>query len=191
MLPALPLFAASWAPRLLAWEPGLWLAQPWRAWSAVWVHFSALHLGANVLGGMLVIALGAAAQVPRRAALAWALAWPATQLGLLAVPGIARYGGLSGSLHAGVAVVAVVLMRRRQRRERRLGLAIIAVLVLKVLAETPWRAAVTHPAGWDISVAPGAHVCGVLAGTLLAWVVCRVPRSDHTDAAGGGTRAER
>jgi hypothetical protein len=122
---------------------------------------------------MLVAALGVAARVPPRAALAWALAWPATQLGLLAMPDITGYGGLSGVRHAGVAVVAVVLVRRTARDERRVGLAIAAVLTLKLLIEAPWRAAVIHPAGWDIAVAPLAHASGALAGAGLAWLLCR------------------
>lgn len=137
------------------------------------MHLSTLHLGANGAGASLVAALGVTARVPPRAALAWALAWPATHLGLLARPEITGYGGLSGVLHAGVAVVAVVLLRRAGRGERRVGLAIAAVLSLKLLVEAPWRAAVTHPVGWDIAVAPLAHASGALAGAGLAWLLCR------------------
>lgn len=173
LLPALALFGQPLGPRLLAWEPALWLAEPWRWWSAAWLHLSPLHLGANGAGAVLVAALGVAARVPARAALAWALAWPATQLGLLAMPEITGYGGLSGVLHAGVAIVAVVLLRRRGRDERRVGLAIAAVLTLKLLIEAPWHTAVTHPVGWDIAVAPLAHASGALAGAGLAWLLCR------------------
>jgi rhomboid family GlyGly-CTERM serine protease len=173
LLPALALFGQALGPRQLAWEPSLWMAEPWRWWSAAWIHLSPLHLGANGAGAVLVASLGVAARVPQRAALAWALAWPATQLGLLAMPDITGYGGLSGVLHAGVAVVAVVLVRRTGRGERRVGLAIAAVLTLKLLIEAPWRAAVTHPVGWDIAVAPLAHASGALAGAGLAWLLCR------------------
>jgi rhomboid family GlyGly-CTERM serine protease len=173
LLPALALFGQALGPRLLAWEPALWMTEPWRWWSAAWIHLSPLHLGANGAGAALVAALGVAARVPPRAALAWALAWPATQLGLLAMPDITGYGGLSGVLHAGVAVVAVVLVRRSGQGERRVGLAIAAVLTLKLLIEAPWRAAVIHPVGWDIAVAPLAHASGALAGAGLAWLLCR------------------
>ena len=43
----------------------------------------------------------------------------------------------------------------------------------KLLIEAPWRAAVTHPVGWDIAVAPLAHASGALAGAALAWLLCR------------------
>ena len=188
LLPALAIQGQATAPQVLAWDPAAGWTQAWRAWSAAWVHLSALHLAANAAGALLVIALGVAARVPPRAALAWAMAWPLTQLGLLAVPGVGRYGGLSGVLHAGVAVVAVTLAMRpgpmERRVERRLGLAIGAALALKLLFETPWRAAVVQPAGWDIAVAPVAHVSGALAGALLAALLLRRAPDDP----GGASR---
>ncbi len=176
LLPALALHGHPTAAQMLAWEPGDALGEPWRLWSAAWVHLSALHLAANAAGTLLVAALGMAARLPRHAALAWGLAWPLTHLGLLAVNGIGRYGGLSGVLHAGVAIVAVVLMRAGRHRERRLGWAIGGVLALKLLSEAPWRGAVSHPVGWDIAVAPWAHVSGALAGVVLAGWLCRPAR---------------
>ncbi|HEX7382930.1 MAG TPA: rhombosortase, partial [Burkholderiaceae bacterium] len=140
-----------------------------------WVHYSALHLGANLAGCALVAALGVAARVPPRAALAWLLAWPATQLGLLLVPALGHYGGLSGVLHAGVAVVAVGLLLEGPRRRRMLGLAILAGLALKVLLEAPWAGPLAHPPGWDIATAPPAHASGLVAGTLAA-LLCSLPR---------------
>ncbi len=171
LLPSLAAFGQPTAAALLAWEPARIAAEPWRAWSAAWVHLSPLHLYANLAGGGLVLALGWAARLPPRAALAWALAWPLTHLGLLAMPALLRYGGLSGVLHAGVAVAAVAMLRRPARAERRLGAAIGAVLALKLLLEAPWRGALVHPAGWDIAVAPLAHASGALAGALLAWAL--------------------
>ena len=179
LLPALAIQGQATAPPVLAWDPAAGWTLAWRAWSAAWVHLSGLHLAANAAGALLVIALGVAARLPPRAALAWALAWPLTHMGLLAVAGIGRYGGLSGVLHAGVAVVAVTLVLRggrpERRVERRLGLAIGAALALKLLLEAPWRAAVLQPAGWDIAVAPAAHVSGALAGALLAGLLGRSP----------------
>ena len=156
------------AAALLDWQPALWRDQPWRVWSAAWVHLSPLHLGANLAGGALVLALGWAARVPPRAALAWSLAWPLTHLALLAWPELTHYGGLSGVLHAGTAAVAVTLAKRRARAERRVGWAILAVLAVKLLSEAPWRGALAQPAGWDIAVVPWAHAAGALTGALLA-----------------------
>lgn len=173
-LPALWVFDSATAARTLSWDPLSWVDQPWRWWSAAWVHLSSMHLLANLIGAVLVVVLGVAARLPVRAAVAWALAWPATQLGLLAMPELTRYGGLSGVLHAGVAVAATTMLLRSARGERLLGGAIAAVLVVKLLTEAPWRGPLQHPEGWDIAVAPLAHATGALAGAAMA-LVCLLP----------------
>lgn len=172
-LPALAVFQSATAGTVLSWQPELVLSEPWRAWSAAWVHLSRLHLVANLIGAALVAALGVVAAVPMRATVAWALAWPLTHVGLLVMPSLHRYGGLSGVLHAGVAVVAVVLLKRPSLGERRIGLAIVAVLLFKLLSEAPWRGPLAFPEGWDIATAPIAHAMGVAAGALLAWALLR------------------
>ncbi|HEX6703309.1 MAG TPA: rhombosortase [Albitalea sp.] len=156
------------ASEAIDWQPAWAAAQPWRAFSAVFVHYSHLHLAANLAGAVLVGALGRAARVPPRCALAWLAAWPLTQLGLLLQPQLRHYGGLSGVLHAGVAVVAVHLVSTGQAR--RIGVALLAGLVLKVLGESPWDGPLAHPAGWDIAVAPLAHASGLVAGLACALI---------------------
>ena len=154
----------------LTWQPTLALSQPWRLWTAAFVHWSPLHLAANLAGCAVLAMLGHAAALPQRAAVAWGLAWPLTHLALLAQPALLQYGGLSGVLHAGVAVVAVALLGGdgRGRRERRIGIAIAVGLLAKVLLERPWAGVLSPPAGWDMAVAPGAHAAGVGAGALCA-----------------------
>src|SRR5690606_23933022 len=129
---------------LLDWQPVRATSQPWRAWTAVFVHYSALHVAANLAGLALIAALGWAAQLPRRSVLAWAAAWPLTQIGLLLqpqlLPQLLHYGGLSGVLHGGLAVVAVHLVATGGAARRRIGLAIVAALGLKLLLEAPWAA---------------------------------------------------
>ena len=150
------------------WQPELAVSQPWRAWSAAFVHFSSLHLMANLAGALLVGALGWAARVPARSSVAWAVAWPLTQVGLLIQPTLLQYGGLSGVLHAGVVVVSVQLVFAGTRTQRRVGAATLLIVLLKVLSETPWAGPLSHPAGWDIAVAPMAHASGLVAGVLTA-----------------------
>ncbi len=152
----------------LDWQPALALAQPWRAFTAVAVHYSALHLGANLAGAVLVAALGAVAQVPARMVWAWAAAWPLTQWGLLLQPELLHYGGLSGVLHAGVAVASLYLVMCGVRTQRVIGAAILLGACTKVLLEQPWGAPLRHGGGWDIAVAPLAHATGLLAGVLCA-----------------------
>lgn len=159
--------ACGIAPTAIDWQPGLAATEPWRAWSAAAVHYSLLHLGANLAGTLLVALLGAAARVGWPAVVAWAVAWPLTQFGLLMRPELAHYGGLSGVLHAGVAVAALhVLLNDTAPRRRLIGAAIVALLAVKVIGEAPWGPVLTRPAGWDIDVAPFAHASGLAAGVL-------------------------
>ncbi|RQP22333.1 rhombosortase [Piscinibacter terrae] len=153
---------------LIDWQPGLWLRQPWRMVTAVFVHYSALHLAANLAGGVLVSALGHAARVPVRSVVAWLVAWPLTQLGLLIQPELIHYGGLSGVLHAGVAVVAVHLLVSGPVNQRRIAAVMLAVLAAKVLHEAPWQGALQQREGWDIAVAPLAHATGAFGGAICA-----------------------
>ncbi len=164
------LLASGFDPARLDWRPALAAEQPWRAWTAAWVHLGTLHLAANVAGAVLVGALGAVARLPWRSTFAWAAAWPLTQLGLQLRPDLYRYAGLSGVLHAGVACVGVYLVVRSRGGPRLIGAALLAGAVLKVLAEAPWGPALRHPAGWDIAVAPFAHASGLIAGLAAAAV---------------------
>ena len=152
----------------LDWQPARFGAQPWRAWTAAFVHYSDRHLLTNLAGALTVAALGLAARVPLRSVITWALVWPLVQVGLLLQPGLQHYGGLSGVLHAGVAVVATHLLWSASPTQRRIGIAVLAGLLLKLLGEAPWAGVISHPPGWDIAVAPGAHVSGVLVGMVLS-----------------------
>jgi rhomboid family GlyGly-CTERM serine protease len=160
-------------PRTLDWQPGLVATEPWRAISAAFVHYSALHLAANLAGAALVGAFGRVARVPMRTVAAWLVAWPLTQLGLLARPDLLHYGGLSGVLHAGVACVACHLIVAAHGTRRTVGMLTFAVVAVKVLSESPWGAPLRHPAGWDIATAPFAHASGLVAG-LLASALCEL-----------------
>ncbi len=158
----------------LVWVPALVWDEPWRWWSAAWVHLSTRHLLANLAGAVLVLLLGWVARLPREAAWAWALAWPLTHLGLLLAPDLLRYGGLSGALHAGVAVAAVAIVREAAlRRDRVLGALLLAGLCTKVLGEQAWVHTLVTPPGWDIAVAPLAHASGTVCGTLTALLLVR------------------
>ena len=153
----------------LDWQPGKVWREPWRAWSAALVHLSGLHLAANLAGCALVGALGFVARVPRRSVAAWMLAWPLTQLALLMRPDLAHYAGLSGVLHAGVAVVAVHLIAAAHGARQAVGLALLAALAVKVASEGPFAAdALTYREGWDIAIAPFAHAGGLAAGALAS-----------------------
>ena len=168
------LLAQAVDPALLRWQPELAWSEPWRLISAAWVHLSPLHLAANLLGTALVAALGTVAGCGRRAAIAWALAWPLTHAALLLQPSLTRYGGLSGLMHAGVAVAICQLLCAERGRRQRIGAALLAGLVTKLLLEAPWQGGpLRQMPGWDIAIAPLAHSTGALAGGLCA-LLCRV-----------------
>jgi len=173
LLAAGSLLAFALPAMTLDWQPALAAREPWRAWTAAFVHWSPLHLGANLAGTAVVVALGLAARLPARCALAWAVAWPLTHLGLLLQPALAHYGGLSGVLHAGVAVAALTLVACERGRRRWLGGAVLAGLLVKVLLEEPWGAPLRHGGGWDIATAPLAHATGAAAGLLCGALALR------------------
>jgi len=160
---------AIWLPpHGFDWEPQLAWQQPWRWWTAAWVHWSEGHRWANVGGALLVAALGARAACDRLDALAWFVAWPLTHLGLLWQPTVAHYGGLSGVLHAGVVVAALSLWQREHGPRRAVAAALLAGVALKVALEQPWHAALQRSPGWDIAIAAGAHMSGAVMGLLCA-----------------------
>ncbi|MBV8034212.1 rhombosortase [Roseateles sp.] len=151
----------------LDWQPALAAAQPWRAVSAAFVHWTPLHLAANLAGCAVLALLGWRAALGPREALAGLLALPLTQLGLLLRPELARYAGLSGELHALAAIAALALLAR-PGRERRVGAGIALGLVAKLALEAPLGPPLRATPGFDFPVAPLAHLTGALAGAL-AW----------------------
>lgn len=190
LLPSLLVFArGGLAPRLLDAQPGLVWSEPWRCWSAAWVHWSALHLGANAAGTLLLAALGWTARVPLRAVWAWALAWPLVAPAVTVLqPALAHYGGLSGVLHAGVAVVALWLLSQpaAARRERLVGLALLVGLLAKLVSERFWLLDLRHGGGWDIAVVPLAHAVGVASGLLAGWFCLPLVAAPAADRVGTG-----
>ena len=163
---------AGWfAPReAIDWQPALAAREPWRALSAVGVHYGASHLGGNLAGVALAGLFGVVARVTPPVAWAWLAAWPLTQLGLLARPELAHYGGLSGVLHAGVAAVATFMILTGTRAQRAVAAAVFAGLFLKLWGEAPWAATLRLDAARGFAVAPLAHATGALAGIVCSAV---------------------
>lgn len=159
---------ALWSlPRdALDWQPARATAEPWRLWTAALVHLSALHLSANLLGCAVVAAFGIVAGVPREATWAWLSAWPITHAALVVQPQLLHYGGLSGLLHAGVAIAALYVASDGPRRHRGVGLAVLAGLALKLWLEQAWLGGAREVPGWDIRIAPFAHLTGALSGLV-------------------------
>jgi rhomboid family GlyGly-CTERM serine protease len=175
--------AGWWLPApLLDWQPALALHEPWRAFSAAFVHWSERHLAANLAGTAVLAALGLGGQLPAGATLAWLLAWPLTHAGLAVQPALAHYGGLSGVLHAGVAVAAAWLVATTGGTRRYIGAAVGAGLLVKLLLEEPWGPPLRLGGGWDIATAPLAHATGAAAGLLCAVALLTLQRMGRSTA---------
>jgi rhomboid family GlyGly-CTERM serine protease len=180
----------AWAG-LLEWRAERIWSEPWRLLTAAFVHYGWQHLAYNLAGGAVVALFGWAGRLPGRFALALALAWPLTHALLLAAPGLARYGGLSGVLHAAVAVAAVALMLQGGRRQRAVGAAVWAGLLVKVLLEQPWAGAVQTMPGWDIPVAVAAHAAGLASGTLAGLLAAGLAAAPNASATRRAARHQR
>lgn len=154
---------------LLDWQPARAAAQPWRAVTAAFVHWTPLHLAANLAGCAVLALLGQRAALGRRETLAALAALPLTQLGLLLRPELQRYGGLSGALH-GLAAIAALSLLSRGGRERLVGAGIALGLAVKLALEQPLGPVLRATPGFDFPVAPFAHLSGALAGAL-AWAL--------------------
>lgn len=160
----------AWA-QFLVCRPDQGLAQPIHTWwTSAWLHGSDAHRAAN-LGALLLLAImGGLTAPPRGATLAWMLAWPLTQLGLLLQPDpIAAYVGLSGVLHAGLVVVSLhALAANRPRFPRGAAALLLLGVVAKLIMENPFAHRLVQPPGSDITVVPWVHLSGVVAGLLCA-----------------------
>ncbi len=172
--------AASWVVsrlptpglHLLDWERASAL-QPWRIFSAAWVHWSPQHLAMNLAGAAVIALLGWAMRLPRAAALAWLLAWPMGQVAVALLPTPTHLGGLSGTLHAGAAVAAVWLLRTRVGATRSLGAVMLAAITLKLAWEW-WRG--PQPIVGSLAVSwPAVHLAGSLCGMALGALLARRP----------------
>lgn len=168
------------APRgALEWQARLSWHEPWRWWTAPLVHLSTTHLAANAAGALVLGLFGRAAGCGPRETLAWAAAWPLTQLLLVLDPRLEQAAGLSGVLHAGVAVAALHLVLGARGAARWLGVAVWAGLLLKLLGETAWQSPVVPSAGTDFPIAVAMHASGAGAGLLcgvVAWATGRRAR---------------
>lgn len=159
----------------LAWREPLDGHSMWRAFSAAWVHWGVAHRWSNVVAALGLVWLGWTMRMPWRGAGAWMLAWPVSQLGAMLARVPSLHGGLSGWLHAGVAVIVFfALLAHQPRRFRALGLCLLAGLVAKLCFEA-WHGPRLLDASLRAWSTPEAHIAGAVAGVACAALlqVCR------------------
>lgn len=162
----LSVLAWWWPAPLFDWQPDRAFTEPWRVWTALFIHWSDWHLVANLGAAAVVAAYGWYAPVPVAQAFAFFVAWPLTHVALLLKPDLLHYGGLSGVLHAGVAIVSLTLIARARGGRRGVGAAVMLGLVIKLATEQPWGPALQRTPEFDIAVAPIGHLTGAAAGLL-------------------------
>lgn len=154
------------AVQALVWRSAEWQQAPWTLWTSAWVHLNTPHLVGNQLALGALTAAGWWLRPTRTATLAWALSWPLMQMSLVLWPLIGYAVGLSGVLHAGVAVLAVQLLLGGPRALRPWGTLLLAGLLLKLWLEQGWARPVVWDPGNQMSVVQAAHLAGA------AWGAC-------------------
>ncbi len=152
----------------LTWRASDWTSHVWTLWTSAWVHLNTPHLIGNQLALGALTAIGWMLRPPLSAALAWTLSWPLLQVSLVLWPQVAHAVGLSGLLHAGVAVLGLhLLMGAAPRGARPWGATLLGGLLFKVMLERGWYHPVVRSADADLSVVQAAHLTGVVWGVLL------------------------
>lgn len=176
---------------MLTWQADDGLSRAWTLWSSAWVHLNTPHLIGNQLALGALTAFAWMVRPPLTSALAWLLAWPLMQASLPLWPQIGYAVGLSGVLHAGVAVLTVQLLRQRiaMPQARRWGLLLGLGLLVKLGLERGWD----HPVVWDtandMAVVRGANLAGACWGLFLGLLATWLPRRLPFDTAAQGSLA--
>jgi hypothetical protein len=159
-----------------AYKPLVWRADhawqaPWTWWTSAWVHLNTAHLISTQIAMGMLAALAWVVRPSRRSTVVWLLSWPLLQLSLLVWPQIGYAVGLTGLLHAGVAIVGVDLLLRRIRipKARRWGSLLLLALLVKLLIEQAWRQPVVWNAADDMAVVQALHLSGVTWGVFLSF----------------------
>lgn len=160
---------AAW----MIWRADDWDDRPWSLWTSAWVHMNTQHLISNQLAVGALAAMAWVLKPGLRASLAWLLTWPVIPLVLPYWPHIGYYAGLSGLIHAAVAVVGVYLVAGRTTvpMARRWGGMLLLGLVTKLLIERAWHWPVVWSDNLGISVVQASHLVGSMAGAVAAIAV--------------------
>jgi rhomboid family GlyGly-CTERM serine protease len=134
--------------------------QLWRLASGHLVHFSALHLVAN-LGVLLIAGVWLELHNARATLLLYAAAMPFIGVVLwLFEPALSVFGGASGLVFAVLGALALEFMARPGRR-RALGAVLLAGLCIKLAAEIAfgWSTGAIAPESGIVAV-PASHAAG-------------------------------
>lgn len=150
-------------------DPGLFLAEPFRMVSAVFVHFGLIHFGMNMMGFFWLGKIAEHLVGPARTVTAFVVtgvAGFAATLAIAIVSGTANgtlTAGASGGILGVMGLVIGVLLRRRDPRWKPFVFQSLFYTLLFGFAVNAGRG--------SISVNNAAHIGGLLAGVLfgLLW----------------------
>jgi rhomboid family GlyGly-CTERM serine protease len=150
----------------LEYRSELLATEPWRLFTAHFVHLTFLHAALNAVALLLIGRLFADRLRPGElfGLLGVAPVLISTLFWLL-MPRLEWYRGLSGVLHALFFAGCVVWIATTVGRARWLPVAALVGGAIKVLVEQPWDSSFpVHPA-LRIAVVPQAHLLGAIVGT--------------------------
>jgi rhomboid family GlyGly-CTERM serine protease len=152
----------------LQWDAANWMRQPWTLFTSALVHLSGAHLIANLLALGALAILGWSLGAGKPACIALLAAWPLGTMALQAWPQVTQYGGLSGLVHAAVAVLWAHAAARGKAYP--LSFVLFVALVFKLLTEHAWATPLAFDPDWGFNVVYAAHLSGTLAGAACGLV---------------------
>lgn len=165
-------------PPWLEYRHELLGAQPWRVFSAHFVHLNWEHAVVNVAAWIVVARLFSTELTSGRHLAVIAVSALGVSAWLAWIhPEIAWYRGLSGVLHgiffAGAIAWTIAAMRLADKDKTSLFLpiALIAVGWAKVIAEQPAGSAMPYAEWLDAAIVPQAHLAGSIIGTALGAMI--------------------
>jgi rhomboid family GlyGly-CTERM serine protease len=160
-------------------------SEPWRLVTGHFVHISWLHAVLNCVALLLLERLFAGRLRRSEQWIVLAAAPLAISLVFwIALPGLAWYRGLSGTLHAFYFAGCMVWLMTAAGHARWLPGAALAGGVIKVLLEQPWDATFPFQQWLGAAVVPQAHLFGALLGVAAGLLLARArrPSSVATDS---------
>lgn len=154
------------------WQAGETLNAPWTLWSGSLVGITPFHTFGNLLALLAVGVLGQSVNARLRDAVALLVAWPLTTLWLLRWSEVSWYAGLSGVIHA---AVAIIFWRSIQQRSCfGIGLFLAAGLIFKLLLEHAWNTPIAFDFNWGFNVVYAAHLTGAIAGLACVMIIDKI-----------------
>jgi rhomboid family GlyGly-CTERM serine protease len=150
----------------LEYRRELLAAEPWRLFTAHFVHLTFLHAALNAVALLLIGRLFADRLRPDELFSLLGIA-PVliSVLFWLLMPKLEWYRGLSGVLHALFFAGCVVWIATTTGRARWLPAAALVGGAIKVLVEQPWDSSFPMHQALRIAVVPQAHLLGAIVGT--------------------------